>query len=228
MPWGTGACRRGGDRDVDEGLHWSTSMLLLQRLSEFPRDEGAWSELVRAYSPAIRRWCRTWGLQQADSDDVTQTVLLKLAQKMATFHYDRSKSFRGYLKALTHYAVCDAMKELRGQGSAPDAAGLHDWLEIADTRNDLARCLERELRQDLFREAAARVAQRIDARTWEAFSLLSQERRPGNEVAERLGMTVAAVYMAKSRVLKMLREEVRRLSRLMSEPGGGPTSSGLA
>lgn len=213
---------------MDEGLHWSTSMLLLQRLSEVPRDEAAWRELVRAYSPAIRRWCRTWGLQQADADDVTQTVLLKLAQKMATFHYDRSRSFRGYLKALTHYAVCDAMKALRRQGHETDSTALLDWLEVSDTRNDLARCLENELRQDLFREAAARVSRRVDPRTWQAFSLLSQERRPGSEVAERLGMTVAAVYMAKSRVLKMLREEVRVLSRIMTEPGAEPPDPQLS
>lgn len=151
-------------------------------------------------------------------DDVTQTVLLKLARIMATFHYDPSRSFRGYLKALTNYAVRDALKTLSSRGLEAGGPALLDWLAVVDTRNDLARCLENELRRDMFREAAARVAQRIDARTWNAFHMQVQERLPGQEVANRTGMTLAAVYMAKSRVLKMMREEVRSLSHLMVDP----------
>jgi RNA polymerase sigma-70 factor, ECF subfamily len=203
---------------VDERLFESTSMVLLERLRATPRDEAAWGEFVRGYAPAIRRWCRGWGLQPADADDVTQAVLLRLARTMAVFHYDQSGSFRGYLKALTRYAVCDAVESLRRQGPRGDGPGVLDWLTVEDTRNDLARCLESELRRVMFLEASARVSRRADARTWEAFRLLSEERRPGREVADRLGMSIAAVYMAKSRVVKMLREEVRVLSRVLSDP----------
>src|SRR5207249_4545191 len=138
----------------------------------------------------------------------------------------------GYLKALTHYAVRDALEALRRRGLEAGGPALLDWLAIVDTRNDLARCIEVELRRDLFHEAAARVSRRIDPQTWEAFRLLSQERLPGQEVAGRLGMTVAAVYMAKSRTLKMMREEVRILSQLLADPrdaappeGGPPPAS---
>jgi RNA polymerase sigma-70 factor (ECF subfamily) len=202
---------------LDETHFASTNLLLLDRLRDMPRDEEAWSEFVLGYAPAIRRWCRTWGLQAVDSDDVTQTVLCKLARKMTTFHYDRSRTFRGYLKTLTYYAVCDALEEIRRRKDRPASTTLLDWLVIVDTRNDLARCLETELRRDLFREAAARVMRRTEPGTWDAFRLLSLERLPGQDVARRLGMTVAAVYMAKSRVVKMLRQEIRGLSRMMTD-----------
>jgi RNA polymerase sigma-70 factor, ECF subfamily len=205
---------------VSDRLFESTNLILLERLRNMPRDEAAWDELVRGYAPAIRRWCLAWRLQPADADDVTQTVLLKLARKMATFHYDRTRSFRGYLKALTHYAVRDALEALKRRGLETGGPALLDWLAIIDTRNDLARCLEVELRQDLFREAAARVAQRIDPQTWEAFRLLTEQRLSGQEAASRLGMTVAAIYMAKSRTLKLMRQEVRNLSQLLTDPAG--------
>src|SRR5262249_24586894 len=149
----------------------STNLVLLERLRSTPRDDAAWDELVRAYAPGIHRWCRAWGLQPADADDVTQTVLLKLARKMALFRYDRSRSFRGYLRTLTRYAVCDTLEALRREGLGVGGAGVIDWLAIEDSRNDLARCLETELRRDLFREAVARVSRRVDRRTMEAFLL---------------------------------------------------------
>lgn len=205
---------------MDDLLLTSTSTLLLERLQSAPRDEAAWGELVRGYTPAVRRWCRAWGLQAADAEDVTQTVLLKLARTMVSFRYDPSGSFRGYLKALARYAVCDALEALRREGLAAREAGVVDWLAVEDTRADLARCVEGELRRDLLHEAVNRVSRRVDRRTLEAFLLLSQERLPGGEVAARLGMTVAAVYMAKSRVVRMLREEVRVLSRRLADPSG--------
>lgn len=198
----------------------STNIRLLGRLRSAPRDDAAWDEFVRGYGPAIRRWCRAWKLQEADADDVTQAVLLKLARRMASFRYDRSGSFRGYLKTLTRHAVFDAVEALRRPGLGAGGDGVVDWLAIEDTRRDLARCLEAELRADLLREATLRVSFRVDRRTMEAFALLTRDGCPGQEVATRLGMTVAAVYMAKSRVVSMLREEIRGLSRLLSDLDG--------
>ena len=196
----------------------STSLTLLARLGDAPRDEAAWADFVRGYAPAIGRWCRVWGLQPADVDDVTQVVLLKLARTMATFRYDPSRSFRAYLKTLTGYAVRDALREVRERGATTFGPEVAAWLAVEDTGHDLARWVEAELRGDLFREAAARVEKRVESRTWEAFALLAIDRRPGREVADRLGMSVEAVYMAKARVVRMMRGEVRALSGPMSDP----------
>ena len=57
------------------------------------------------YGPQILRWCRRWDLQEADAEDVTQDVLLKLHGLMATFSsYEASESFRARLKTLVHHA----------------------------------------------------------------------------------------------------------------------------
>ena len=72
----------------------STSATLLERLRQDAADQDAWAHFVRRYGPQIYRWCRRWGLQEADAQDVTQTVLAKLSQKLRTFSYDPARSFR--------------------------------------------------------------------------------------------------------------------------------------
>src|SRR5690242_1472726 len=78
-----------------------TSLTLLGRLRKESVDQDAWREFVRRYGPLIYSWCRKWKLQEADAQDVTQAVLVKLAQKMRTFEHDVNGRFRGYLKTLT-------------------------------------------------------------------------------------------------------------------------------
>src|SRR5437899_6570468 len=84
-----------------------TSPTLLGRLRHAPTDQEAWSEFVDRYGPKIYAWCRQWGLQEADAEDVTQAVLLRLAERMRDFAYDVGKSFRGWLRTLTHHALSD-------------------------------------------------------------------------------------------------------------------------
>ena len=84
----------------DEPL--KTSLTLLGRLRRNPKDQAAWSEFVARYGPRNLQWCRGWGLQESDAQDVTQDVLLRLNLLMARFVYDPSGSFRGWLKTLAH------------------------------------------------------------------------------------------------------------------------------
>jgi RNA polymerase sigma-70 factor (ECF subfamily) len=62
-----------------------TSVTLLGRLRQYPTDQAAWADFVERYGRKIYGWCRHWDLQKADAEDVTQTVLLLLTQKMSTF-----------------------------------------------------------------------------------------------------------------------------------------------
>src|SRR5437762_155337 len=84
-----------------------TSASLLGRLGSNPEDGAAWSEFVLRYGPKILQWCRGWRLQQADAEDVTQDVLLRVARQMQTFRYDPSRSFRAWLRTVAYRAWCD-------------------------------------------------------------------------------------------------------------------------
>src|SRR4051812_1898453 len=95
------------------GVETHTSVTLLGRLRQFPTDQNAWMLFTERYGRKILAWCRQWNLQEADSEDVTQTVLLKLADKMKTFDYDATKSFRAWLKTVARRVLsdyCDSRK----------------------------------------------------------------------------------------------------------------------
>jgi RNA polymerase sigma-70 factor (ECF subfamily) len=190
-----------------------TNPSLLARLRSGRDNQEAWSEFVRRYGAQIYRWCRAWGLQEADADDVAQTVLAKLAEKLRSFTYDPARSFRAYLKTLTHYAWCDFLELHRRPGAGSGDSAVRDRLESLEARDDLLQHLNAEFDQELLEEAMGRVRQRVEGHTWEAFRLTALEGLSGAEVATRLGMKVATVFKAKSKVQKMLQEEVARSSR---------------
>lgn len=188
----------------------TTCPTLLARLRHDPLNEAAWDEFVEYYGRHIYRWCRQWGLQDADAEDVTQVVLLKLSMRMRHFVYDPTKSFRAWLRTLAHHAWADLLAErARSGGKAIDVVAA---LNQAEARDDLAARLESEFDLELREEAERRVRLRVASTTWEAFRLAAVEGLPGIEVADRLGMKVAAVFMAKSNVLKRLQDEVQILS----------------
>jgi RNA polymerase sigma-70 factor (ECF subfamily) len=166
---------------------------------------------VQYYGGTIFLWCRHWGLQDSDADDVSQEILIEVARKMRTFVYDPARSFRAWLKTLAHGAWCDWLDRQRRhvQGSG-DTHVLH-LLETAVARDDLVQRLEHKYDAELLEVAQARVRLRVGPRSWDAFRLLALEGRSGAEAAAQLGMRVGAVYVARSRVQKLLQEEIRRL-----------------
>jgi RNA polymerase sigma-70 factor (ECF subfamily) len=188
-----------------------TSASLLGRLRRESTDQAAWAEFVRRYGHQIYRWCRKWDLQEADAQDVTQIVLVKLADKMRTFSYDSSRSFRGYLKTLTHYAWCDFLERQKRPGAGSSDTQVLQALETAEARDDLLEHLHEEFDQELLEEAMERIQQRVEPHTWEAFRLTALEGLTGAAVAEQLKMKVTTVFKSKSNVQKMLQEEVKRL-----------------
>jgi RNA polymerase sigma factor (sigma-70 family) len=95
-----------------------TSISLIERLRCCPVDQQAWNLFVDRYGRRIFQWCQRWHLQDADAADITQIVLVKLADKMRDFAYDPSRSFRAWLKTVTHHAWRDyvAKRQVAGSG----------------------------------------------------------------------------------------------------------------
>jgi RNA polymerase sigma-70 factor (ECF subfamily) len=191
--------------DQSEGS--ATSVSLLVRLQQAPADQGAWTEFVRRYGTHIRGWCRNWGLQEADAEDVSQDVLMKLVRAIQAFRYDPAQRFRGWLKTVTHHAWQDLARGRRtiAAGASPAAISL---LQSAAARDDLAAGIEAAYEQELLDRAQKRVRPRVLPQTWDAFRLTALDGLGGAEVAARLGMPVTSVYKAKSNVQKLLEAEV--------------------
>ncbi|WP_165219608.1 RNA polymerase sigma factor [Aquisphaera insulae] len=188
-----------------------TPASLLHRLREDPGNPEAWQAIVTLYGPRIYNWSRRWGLQEADARDATQDVLLRLFERMDRFRYDPSRSFRAYLKTTTYYAWCDLV---RGRG-IPHAVAEHFTsiaaLDSIEARDDLIHRLEEAHERHLLSLAMDRVSRRVGAQTFEAFRLLAVDGVSGSQAALQLGLTVSSVFVAKCRVQKMLRDEIRVL-----------------
>jgi RNA polymerase sigma factor (sigma-70 family) len=189
-----------------------TGSVLLLLLSN-PADPNYWNAFVERYAPKIYGWCRQRGLQDADAQDVTQDVLTKLVQKLRTFVYDPQKgSFRGWLQTLTHHAWSDYLESRQRAGVAnSEDKSIREHLDTLAAREDLLTSLAETFDLEVLAEAQARVQLQVSARDWKIFEALALEGRPGPEVAKELGMNVTAVLMAKSRVQKKLRQQIRRL-----------------
>jgi RNA polymerase sigma-70 factor (ECF subfamily) len=190
-----------------------TSPTLLGRLARSPADQAAWGEFVGRYGPRIHGWCRHWGLQPADAQDVTQNILLELARQMAGFRYDPAGSFRGWLKTVAYRAWCKFLEARGRPGLGSGDSAVAAQLDSVAAGDDLLQRVEEESNREILERAMARVRLRVQPRTWEAFRLLALEERTGSEVAGQLGMKVGAVFVAKSNVRKMIEEEIGRLDR---------------
>lgn len=126
-----------------------------------PTDEAATAEFVERYGRVVYDWCRRQRLQEADSEDVTQGVLTKLAVRQRTFRYDPAKSFRRWLWTVTRHAV-SAWRSSAPRPSALDE-GFFQRLAAPDSLPDeLSRAFDLELLD----EAYARVRGQVQAKTW--------------------------------------------------------------
>jgi RNA polymerase sigma factor (sigma-70 family) len=188
-----------------------TSVTLLGRLRQDPKDQAAWNDFVARYQPQILKWCSRWGLKEPDAHDVTQAVLLKLSSLMANFAYDPSRSFRAWLKTLTHHAWRDLVAERKRAGIGSGDSRMGEFFASLEAGDDLVRHLEEEFERELMDQAMALVRPRVAPRTWDAFRLTALEGCTGAVAAVQLEMKVARVYVAKSEVKEMIRREIRKL-----------------
>jgi RNA polymerase sigma-70 factor (ECF subfamily) len=195
-------------------LEPTTNASLLVRLRD-RQDSTAWTQFVDVYGPLIYRYAHRHGLQAADAADLTQDVLCAVAQAMGRFQYDRARgSFRGWLftatrRALHHFHA--------GRRRLPEAGNpaFDQLFEDQPAREDQEGWQEwdHEFDRRLLDWAADQVRGEFQAQTWEAFWKTAVEQISPGTVAAALGMSVGAVYVAKSRVLARLRYAIEEIQR---------------
>ena len=194
-----------------KGTEPSTSETLLLAVCSQPLDADAWSRFVFLYGPHVVTWCRRYGIQEADARDVAQEVLLRFSKQAARFRYDRSKKFRGYLRAITHAAWCEWAERKREVVEGTGGSAMIGLLEQIPARDDLIAEIEAEYDRELLRLAMGLVKRRVEPRTWEVFRLLAIEGLPGIEAAARVGMKLGSAFAARHKVQRMLKETIEGL-----------------
>jgi RNA polymerase sigma-70 factor (ECF subfamily) len=189
----------------------STRPSLLLRLRDVD-DAEAWNEFVRLYTPLIFHHCQRHGLQDADAADVAQEVMRVAAQAMPDFQYDSQRGkFRGWLLQTTRHRL---HKFFTRQNRAPETASDTTILRLLDGEagpDETARW-EEDYRQRLFDWAAEKARPEFQPATWDAFWRTAVDSLSVKEVAGQLGISIGAVYIARSRVTARLRELIETVT----------------
>ena len=189
----------------------TTSSLLQRAVS---REQGAWERMVALYGPLVYHWCRRWGLQPSDAENVGQEVFAHVLKGLPSFRSrPDSGSFRGWLYRISRNCFVDHLRRL-----PPEVIGLAGGEEQSAVARLPAEQFEEqraaELEQDdslLCRRAIEMIRAEISPRDWQAFYALVVEQRSAAEIAAELGVSANVVYLAKSRLLKRLRREFEEL-----------------
>ncbi len=189
----------------------TTRISLLLRLRD-THDVPAWERFVSLYAPLFYGFARRKGLQDADAADIAQEVLTSVAQQMPQWQYTPERgSFRGWLFTIARNRVnnwlAGAARRMDGAGGDDNLAAMHSQ---PDTAPEAAEW-DAEYARHVFHWAAGIVRQRISEQTWKAFEITAVEGRSGADAASTLGMTIGAVYLARSRVMSRLRELVQEI-----------------
>ncbi len=179
----------------------ATSATLLERLRQ-PGPEQAWSRFVELYTPLLYHWALHLGCQPHDAADLVQEVFALLVEKLPEFTYDPRRSFRAWLRTV----ALNKWRESRRKAAAAPATGTD--LAHVHAPDGAEALWEAEYRDRLVGRALELMRSDFQAATWKACWEHAVMGRPAAEVAAELGVSANAVYLATSRVLARLRQEL--------------------
>jgi RNA polymerase sigma-70 factor (ECF subfamily) len=187
-------------------LESTTPVSLLIRLSQ-PSDEEAWRRFAALYSPLLFYWLQRLGCPTSDASDLVQDVLIEVFRNIDRYRKEPGKRFRGWLWTVTR----NKWRERLRRDSGSPRAGIEFDGEVADPRSDLDDWIDANYQKYVIDRALRLMKNDFEETTWQACWDHVVEGRDPSEVAQALGMTVNAVYLAKSRVLRRLRQELEGL-----------------
>jgi RNA polymerase sigma factor (sigma-70 family) len=189
----------------------ATRASLLVRLRD-PRDADAWRQFVELYAAVVYGFARKRGLQDADATDLVQEVFRSVAGAAGRLDYDPQRgSFRGWLYTVTRNKLYNFLDGNRRRERGSGDSGAQERLEAQAAPDDGSGLWDREYERRLFAVAAKQIQGDFQEGTWQAFWRTAVEGQDVKDVSRALGLSPGAVYVAKSRVLARLREQVKQL-----------------
>lgn len=187
----------------------STSSSLVRRLQN--RENEAWSRCVQLYGPMVYVWSRRRNLSEHDSSEIVQEVFRAVARKVGEFHREGTGSFRGWLWTITQNKIRDWRRRQMNRPVAEGGSDAQQLIQQVPDDGEPEMASEASDRVLLVRGVLDRIRAEFEPRTWRAFWLTTVENRAPADVADELGMSANAAYVAKSRVMRRLREELSEL-----------------
>lgn len=186
----------------------NTQSLLLAKIQS-PENREAWEEFVKIYRPVIYRMAKRRGMQDADAQDLSQEVLMRISKSIETWVPQEGVRFRHWLRKVASNAIVTAVTKSKPCGTVGGSAAEQILAETPETS-----AVTTELQDECFREqylrAAAIVKLDVSPVTWAAFEQTVIQGQSCEDAAELLGKSLGTIYAARSRILKRLQIEVQR------------------
>ena len=187
-----------------------TSASLLQRV-RVRSDDEAWRTMEAVYAPLVRGWLRrTVLLDVNDADDVVQDVMAVVIRRIGEFERQRTGSFRAWLKLIAVNCLRQWLRQRKHAGAGDSRTG--ELLnELEDPTSQLSAVWDREHDEHVMKQILLSLRTEFTETTWRAFELTALEGRISEDAAKVLGVSVNAVFIAKSRVLARMKQEAAGL-----------------
>jgi RNA polymerase sigma-70 factor (ECF subfamily) len=191
-------------------MHETRNSLLLRAQNG---EANAWKDLTDLYRPLILGWLNRQGVPASDREDLGQEVLLSVVKHLPTFqHSGQRGAFRAWLRTIVCRRTADYWRAIDTNALATGGSGATAALQqIADPDSELNRQWDEEHDQYVIHCLLDLVDEMFEPVSLQAFRRLTLDGASGAEVAQELGLSVAAVYVAKSRVLARIRQEAAGL-----------------
>lgn len=194
-----------------------TRETLLSRLRDWS-DQESWREFFSLYHSVIYREARRRGLTDTEAKDVVQETMISVAKAMPGFRYRKERgSFKGWLLNLTRWRINDCLRRRLRINKPIGECGALAAESGSDGRpepavDETAAMWEAEWREALLHEAIRRVKVRVHPKNYQLFDLCVLKGWSSVKAAQLLGVSRARVYLAKQRITRMLRHEIRQLA----------------
>ena len=207
--------------DCDPDTLLPTRQTLLTRLRDC-QDQAGWREFFDTYWRLIYKVARNSGLADAEAQDVVQNTFVYLVRRMPNFHYDRARgSFKSWLRVVTRSRIHvylrreKANAKLRREAREGETDDYADLVELQpDTAADaLDEIWQREWEANLLSQAFSRLRPKVSSQQLLIFRSSTMGELPLTQVAKKLGVSLAQVYLARHRIGKLFKAEVSRLRR---------------
>lgn len=196
------------DQAVTESPKTSASLILRLRSAA---DAEAWQEFSEIYQPLVFRIARSRGLQEADSHDLTQEVLTRVARAIDRFDPNpKLGTFRGWISRVTRNLVVEFLRNKNRLPKTSDNTAVFEIIKQTPDPSSESQLFDIEHERQVFAWAAEKVKDSFSDKTWLAFWQTAVDSRPVTETANDLGLSCGAVYIARSRVMARLKETIER------------------
>ena len=204
-------------RPMDELIPTRTT--LLGRLKDW-RDDSSWQDFFDTYWKLIYGVAIKAGLTAAEAEDVVQETMISVAKKISVFKYNRNVgSFKGWLLKTTRWRITDQFRKRKLHSASPlafdeadtDTQSTSEMLDPASLNWETM--WEAEWEKNLLDAAIVKVKRRLDPEKFQIFDFYVNKEWPPDKVANAFGISTDQVYLAKHRVLEMIKEEVERLKK---------------